>query len=87
MRNISLTSDTYQRNKKGCVKLPFPSPWGGGVRIKLLGQKIKWGKKGKQAGKKGREDGERKEKGKEKKGEKKGSEREENRKEKGSIRN
>jgi len=38
---------------QGCIKFPIPPPWGGGNRIKLLGKKIKWGRR-KEEGKKGR---------------------------------
>ena len=49
---------------QGCIKFPFPPPWGGGNRIKLLGKKIKWGRR-KGEGKKGREREEGKGKGRE----------------------
>ena len=52
----SVLKCTYvNRIRQGCIKFPIPPP-GGGYRIKLLGKKIKWGRR-KGEGKKGREEG------------------------------
>ena len=40
--------------KQGCIKLPFPPPRPRGDRIKLLGKKIKWGRRKGEGKKKGK---------------------------------
>ena len=61
---LNLSRRVHLNSLQGCIKFPIPPP-GGGNRIKLLGKKIKWGRrkwKGKKG--KGREEGKGKKKGK-----------------------
>ena len=56
--------DIYVYIYRGCIKLPPPPPWG--IRIKLLGKKIKWGEgKGNKEEGEGREGEWKKERGRE----------------------
>ena len=75
------------KNSQGCIKVPFPPP--GGNRIKLLGKKIKWGRReGKREGRRRGWEGKREGNGRrEREGKARGKRRErEEGKEKGSER-